>query len=760
MVGSWAVVVSCGILLSVAVGKTTSVYPSDFVWGTATASYQIEGAVSQDGRGASIWDTFSHTPGKTANGDTGDVADDSYNLYPEDISLMKELGVKAYRFSIAWSRIMPTGEMPISQAGIEHYSVLIDTLLDAGIDPYITLYHWDLPQDLHDKYGGWLNDTIIDLFTSYADVCFSSFGDRVQHWITFNEPHEVSWQGYGIGTMAPGRCSDRSKCPEGDGETEPYIVSHNILLSHAQTVDLYRKKYQIQQGGIIGMTLNSDYYIPWTNSSADVEAAARQFDFQLGWYASPLFYGDYPESMRYYVGDRLPTFTADQAALLINSHDFFGLNHYTSLWVADNQSPSGTPGWDMDRHVSTTQVKDGVPIGPQADSSWLYVYPPGIQGVLRYVWQNYPSPIYITENGVDVPNESSLPLDEALADQFRIDYLSGYLDYVGRAITEDNVNLKGYFVWSLLDNFEWADGYTKRFGIHYVDYSNGLVRYAKQSSSCAFPRLRCKKKVTSNENQNKSTKAEEISTEKPKEAPSKKYQPFFFLKPQTKKKKPRGKQERHRRMKVAAVIVLIASLWCAAECAQGVDVSQLYATSSWSCLVTNGYSFAIPRGYRSSGSVDPNAVSNVNNARAGGIKYVDVYFFPCPTCSKSAATQVDELYNATKGVNIGMWWLDVEGGTSYWSSTYSTNQNWFTSWVSEVKAKGISFGVYTNKNEWTAIMGSSYTGGSAYQLWWASWTGSCSIGSFTSFAGWTKANIQQYAGDVSTCSMSVDKNCY
>eukprot|EP00823_Brevimastigomonas_motovehiculus_P009090 TRINITY_DN8771_c0_g1_i1.p1 TRINITY_DN8771_c0_g1~~TRINITY_DN8771_c0_g1_i1.p1 ORF type:complete len:556 (+),score=134.51 TRINITY_DN8771_c0_g1_i1:75-1742(+) len=459
-------------------------FPIGFEFGSATASYQVEGAAYEDGRGLSIWDTFSHTPGKVANNDTGDVSDDHYHKYLQDIQLMKKMNVTFYRFSIAPSRILPTGELPVNQKGIDFYNRLIDGLLEQGIKPFVTLYHWDLQNDLHEKYGGWLNRSSVGYFTLYADACFAAFGDRVQRWLTFNEPWTFAYQGYGNGVNAPGRCSDRNRCDAGDSLTEPYIVAHNVLLAHAYTVQTYRQKYQQKQKGEIGMTLNCDFGIPLNpHNASDVAATQRYLEFFLGWYADPLYFGDYPASMRAIVGDRLPRFSEEESRLLQDSKDFFGINSYTTTYVYDQPNPIDTePGWITDMHLGRTYYRDGKPIGPRADSSWLYVYPPGIGALLRWIDSRYHRPIiFVTENGCDVPDESLIPMEQALNDTFRIDYYRGYLTHVLDALN-DGVDVRGYTMWSLLDNFEWADGYSKRFGLHYVDYNDPeLKRYAKAS---------------------------------------------------------------------------------------------------------------------------------------------------------------------------------------------------------------------------------------------------------------------------------------
>ncbi|CAK9313152.1 unnamed protein product [Citrullus colocynthis] len=264
---------------------TRSSFPSGFVFGTASSAFQYEGAVKEDGRGPTIWDKFSHSVGKVLDFSNADVAVDQYHRYPEDIKLMKDMGMDAYRFSIAWSRIFPNGTGEINQVGVDHYNNFINALLANGIEPYVTLYHWDLPQALEDKYTGWLSPQIINDFAVFAETCFQKFGDRVKHWITFNEPHTFATQGYDVGLQAPGRCSilHHLTCRNGNSATEPYIVGHNILLSHATVSDIYRRKYKRAQKGVMGISLDVIWFEPGSNSTEDIAASQRAQDFQLGW---------------------------------------------------------------------------------------------------------------------------------------------------------------------------------------------------------------------------------------------------------------------------------------------------------------------------------------------------------------------------------------------------------------------------------------------------------------------------------------------
>ena len=480
--------------------KSGSPFPSDFAWGAATASYQIEGAYNTDGRGMSIWDTFSHIPGKTANGDNGDVADDSYHRYKEDIKLAVQMGISHYRMSISWSRIMPDGKLPLNKKGVEFYNNVINELLANNIEPFVTLYHWDLPQELaNDPDGksegdklfgkGWLDASIADDFVVFAEACFHQFGDRVQNWLTFNEPLTFVNMGYSAGIHAPGRCTGCSL--GGDSATEPYIVAHNVLRAHAKAVARYRLMKQISPtllDGKIGITLNCDWAEPFTQSDDDKAAAERYLEFQLAWFADPVFFGKYPDSMVANVGERLPKFTPEEAAMLKGSWDFFGLNHYTSTYVRKPDFPAPKAGkgasWGEDSWTAQTATSlEGTLIGPLADSGWLHVVPWGFRNMLNWVAERYGNPgIYVTENGCDVPNESQLPLDQALQDDFRVNFYRDYIQNMALAMM-DGVSVKGYFAWSLLDNFEWADGYSKRFGLHYVDYTDGkMTRYKKASA--------------------------------------------------------------------------------------------------------------------------------------------------------------------------------------------------------------------------------------------------------------------------------------
>ncbi|XP_021829900.1 beta-glucosidase 12-like [Prunus avium] len=417
----------------------------------------------------------------------GDIAVDQYHQYKGDVEIMKNISVDAYRMSIAWSRVLPNGTLSggVNMAGINYYNSFINELISSGLTPFVTIYHWDLPQALVDEYGGFLSPKIVDHFRAFAKLCFENFGDRVKHWVTLNEPYTVSNHGYAIGVHAPGRCSawQNLNCTGGDSGTEPYLVTHHQLLAHAATVKLYKDEYQAYQNGSIGITLVSHWFKPASNLRKDKWAAHRALDFMFGWFMDPVTYGDYPQSMRSIVGKRLPKFTIEESKLLEGSYDFIGINYYSARYASHKPRVSyAHKSYLTDPQVNEATELNGVPIGPQAASDWLYVYPKGLYDLVLYTKKKYDDPIiYITENGVDEFNDPKLPLEQALNDTDRIDYYYHHLCYLHAAM-RDGAKVKGYFAWSLLDNFEWSDGYTVRFGIIYVDYSDNLKRYLKRSA--------------------------------------------------------------------------------------------------------------------------------------------------------------------------------------------------------------------------------------------------------------------------------------
>ncbi|XP_021822639.1 beta-glucosidase 13-like [Prunus avium] len=463
-------------------------FPEGFIFGVGSASYQYEGAAKEGGRGPSIWDTFTHKyPEKINDSSNGDIAVDQYHRYKEDVEIMKNMGWDAYRFSISWSRLLPNGKLSggVNKEGIKYYNNLINELLRNGLIPFVTLFHWDLPQTLEDEYGGFLSPHIVNHFQDYAELCYKEFGDRVKHWSTLNEPYTFSYYGYAVGIDAPGRCStwQQLNCTGGDSSTEPYLVTHHQLLAHAVAVKLYKDRYQVSQNGVIGITLNSNWYEPLSKEIENKNAALRALDFIFGWFVEPLTSGDYPQSMRSLVGSRLPKFTKEQSKLLIGSFDFLGLNYYTGYYASDApQNNSVYPSYTTDARVNFSSERNGVSIGPKGASEWLNVYPRGIQHLLLYTKKKYHNPIiYITENGVDELNDPKLSLAEALNDTNRIDYYNRHLYYVKSSI-DNGVKVKGFFPWTLLDDFEWSSGFSVRFGITYVDYNDGLKRHPKLSA--------------------------------------------------------------------------------------------------------------------------------------------------------------------------------------------------------------------------------------------------------------------------------------
>ncbi|MFP4054620.1 MAG: GH1 family beta-glucosidase [Phycisphaerae bacterium] len=415
-------------------------FPKDFLWGTATASYQVEGAAWEDGRGPCIWDTFARTPGKVQHGHNGDIGPDQYHRYKEDVQLMKRLGIGAYRFSLAWPRVFPQGYGEQNPKGFDYYHRLIDELLDNGIAPAITLYHWDLPQRLEDK-GGWpVRDTALR-FADYAKVCFDELGDKVNMWITLNEPHCSSIGGYGQGWHAPGRQELQ------DG----YNAIHHLNLGHGLAVQAFR---QGGLDGVIGTTLDLGTWRPATDRPEDVEAADRAKDRKTRMFMNPLVGRAYPQRHLDAYGLTMPVEDGD-AEVMATPVDFVGVNMYHEYPVAwDESQPEKwreAPHWQKESAM-------GWPIVPA-----------GLRRLLTDITEEYgPLPLYVTENGCAADDHLSED-GTRCHDRDRIDYLRGHLSACRDAI-DAGVDLRGYFLWSFIDNFEWAFGYTKRFGIVYCDY--------------------------------------------------------------------------------------------------------------------------------------------------------------------------------------------------------------------------------------------------------------------------------------------------
>jgi len=419
-------------------------FPSTFVWGTATAAYQVEGAATEDGRGESIWDRFSATPGNVANGDTGAIACDTYHRYAEDIRLMRTLGIGAFRLSVAWPRILPEGRGPVNRAGLDFYDRLVDDLLANGLDPYVTLYHWDLPQALEEN-GGWPVRDTVDAFTEYTEVVVARLGDRVRHWITQNEPWVISWLGYGLGVHAPGRTSD----------SDALAAGHHILLAHGRAAEVLRREAPDSE---VGIAVDLVPMYPFSDTEADIEAAHREDGFRNRWFLDAVLGRGYPEDMLERYAEILPPIADGDLETIAAPLDFLGINYYTRNVVRAGVGEVATEGAE------------------HTDMGWE-VYPDGLRDLLVRLHAEYELPdLYITENGAAFPDSRN---NGTVPDPRRIAYLGGHLDAVASAIA-DGVPVRGYFLWSLLDNFEWAFGYSRRFGIVYVDFET-LERVPKDS---------------------------------------------------------------------------------------------------------------------------------------------------------------------------------------------------------------------------------------------------------------------------------------
>lgn len=431
-------------------------FPANFLWGSATSAYQVEGATKEDGRGDSIWDVFCRVPGNIKNNDTGDVADDYYHRWEQDFNYMQSLGLQAYRFSIAWPRIFPNGTGQVNQKGLDFYKRQVDTLLKLNIRPMVTLYHWDLPQALQDK-GGWLNRDTTKYFADYAATVFKELGDNVTGWITHNEPWVVAYVGHAFGTHAPGM-HDWAKAVQ---------VTHNLMLSHGLAVQAYRAQNLKSQ---IGITLNLTQAYPTSDSQEDQQAAYRIDGFQNRWFLDPIFKGNYPSDMQDYMQKNFGPMNYVQSGDLktINSPiDFLGVNYYSPSYVANDPNSS---------YFQTDGKSGGNPVTAMG---WEIV-PNSLYDLLMRLKKDYPSvPLYITENGAAFAD--TVDANNQVNDNDRLKFVYQYLAAAQKAVAA-GVNLKGYFVWSLMDNFEWAEGYTKRFGITYVDYQT-QKRIPKRSAN-------------------------------------------------------------------------------------------------------------------------------------------------------------------------------------------------------------------------------------------------------------------------------------
>jgi len=423
--------------------------PSNFLWGAATAAYQIEGAVREDGRGPSIWDRFCATPGKVRNGDTGEIACDFYHRYGNDIALMRELGLKAFRFSVAWPRVIPEGRGAVNQAGLDFYDRLVDHLLASGIEPFVTLYHWDLPLALEDA-GGWPARETAEAFRDYAEVVAQRLGDRVTYWITQNEPHVVAWVGYGHGVHAPGRASS----------ADAIAASHHVLLAHGLATEVLRREVP---DACVGITLDLWPMEPASGSPEDVAAAREADGDQNRWFLDPIFRGTYPEDMLELFAPDAPPVRDGDMELISAPIDVLGVNFY---------------------HRDVVERTDGggrrvvhQPDSEYTEMGWE-VSPDGLRDILVRVHEDYAPPsLMVTENGAAYSDVREH--DGTVRDSERVAYIASHVAAIEQAIAA-GVPVDGYFVWSFLDNFEWAHGYSKRFGIVYVDYPT-LERIPKSS---------------------------------------------------------------------------------------------------------------------------------------------------------------------------------------------------------------------------------------------------------------------------------------
>lgn len=423
--------------------KQGHTFPADFLWGAATSAYQIEGSPLADGAGPSIWQRFAHTPGRMHDGDTGDVACDHYRRFRDDVKLMGELGLKAYRFSTAWARVLPEGRGKLNAAGLDFYERLVDALLEHRIEPMVTLYHWDLPAALDDR-GGWLNPDVAAWFAEYAQIMFRRLDGRVRRWVTLNEPWVVTDGGYLHGALAPGH-RNRFEAP---------IASHQLLRAHGMAVGAYRAVGKHQ----IGLVVNLEPKYPASQDPQDVAAAARADAYMNRQYLDPVFLGAYPAELKEIFGEAWPQWPDQDFALIRAPLDFLGVNYYTR-----NVTRHDPQAWPL--KASPVRQKQAT----YTETGWE-VYPQGLTDVLRWVKDRYGNPpLYITENGAafyDPPGATG----ELLSDPLRVDYLRAHLKAVADAIAAGS-DVRGYFAWSLLDNLEWSLGFSKRFGIVHVDFA-------------------------------------------------------------------------------------------------------------------------------------------------------------------------------------------------------------------------------------------------------------------------------------------------
>ncbi|XP_018570851.1 myrosinase 1-like [Anoplophora glabripennis] len=453
-------------------------FPKGFKFGVANAAPQIEGGWNEDGKTESIWDYYAHTyPEKIVDRSTPDIACDSYHKYKEDVAMVKAMGVDYYRLSIAWTRILPTGYPDkVNQAGVQYYKNLFAELKAANVEPMVTLYHWDLPQSLEEQLGGWLNETVSDLFAEYARLCFELFKDDVKMWITINEPKQVCSAGYGAGYYAPGVVSS------GIGE---YICAKNVIMAHAKAYHIYDDEFRATNQGRIAMVVDSLWFEPGSDSAEDQEASERVLQFGIGLYANPMFIGNWPQvvidrvaqrsELEGFSTSRLPAFTDEEIAYVKGTCDYLALNHYaTNMVNATADAPIGNPSNGNDISVLTWKK----PEWPVGAGDWFGVVPWGLRHLLVWLKKTYGDvEIIITENGLS-------DTTGIMEDDHRISYYQGYLSACLDAIYEDGVNLSTYTAWSIIDDWEWTGGYTAFLGMYYVNFTDPeRTRIPRKSAS-------------------------------------------------------------------------------------------------------------------------------------------------------------------------------------------------------------------------------------------------------------------------------------
>ncbi|XP_070575129.1 cytosolic beta-glucosidase-like [Ptychodera flava] len=451
-------------------------FKKGFAWGVATSAYQIEGGWNEDGKGPSIWDTCSHQGGHVFMNHTGDVACDSYHKIAEDVAILKDLGVTYYRFSVSWSRLLPDGTLnhPVNKHGLAYYHKLIDALINANIEPVVTLFHFDLPQALQD-IGGFENRQTVQHFLYFADFCFREFGQKVKYWVTINEPYVYVLFGHEYGLIAP-----NLKLPS----QRSFNIAHNLILAHARAWKRYHERYGQEQQGLVGMAFSTIWAEPMTQKAADLEAANLFMQMTVGWFARPHYHSDYPDEMKEYIEKhtdiKLPEFSPqEKEQILTRSCDFYGLNHYMTVMVKERGNEM--PG----------QMFDPETVRSEIDRNWIVkegyytIVPWGIRKALNWIHKHFHGPaIIVTENGMP-----HVGYDVNLEDQDRVEYMTAYINEVMKAQLLDGVDVRGYFAWSLMDNFEWTHGYMMRFGLHYVNFTDPARPRMARASAKAYTEI-------------------------------------------------------------------------------------------------------------------------------------------------------------------------------------------------------------------------------------------------------------------------------